>query len=76
MLSFRREARKDEDYDEGVEEGIEEELDQDDYLLGKIADILHSLYGKSDILHSLYGKNKESIDIALAPSQIYCKYRK
>jgi len=41
----RREARKDEDYDEGVEEGIEEELDQDDYLLGKIADILHSLYG-------------------------------
>ena len=41
----RKEARKDEDYDEEVEEGIEEELDQDDYLLGKIADIIHNLFG-------------------------------
>lgn len=42
----RKEARKDEDYDEEVEEGIEEELDQDDYLLNKIADIIHNLFGK------------------------------
>jgi len=41
----RKNARKDEDYDEEVEEGIEEELDQDDYLLGKIADIIHNLFG-------------------------------
>ena len=38
-------ARKDEDYDEEVEAGIEDELDQDDYLLGKIADIIHNLFG-------------------------------
>lgn len=45
----RKEARKDEDYDEEVEEGIEEELDQDDYLLGKIADIIHNLFGMTEV---------------------------
>ena len=41
----RKKARKDEDYDEEVEQTIEEELDQDDYLLGKVSDIIHNLFG-------------------------------
>ena len=48
----RKEARKDEDYDEEVEESIEDELDQDDYILGKIADIIHSLYGWYLVLYN------------------------
>lgn len=47
----RKKQRKDEDYDEEVEEEIEEELDQDDYILGKISDIIHNLFGKKLIVN-------------------------
>lgn len=37
-------ARKEEDYDDGVEEQLEEEIDNDVYILSRIADIVHSLF--------------------------------
>lgn len=41
----RQEKRKDEDYDEEIEETLQDEDDEDVYILSKIADILHSLFG-------------------------------
>ncbi|KAK3095190.1 hypothetical protein FSP39_011221 [Pinctada imbricata] len=41
----RHEKRKDEDYDEDVEETLLEEDDEDVYILSKLSDILHSLFG-------------------------------
>ncbi|XP_039251343.2 importin-5-like [Styela clava] len=41
----RQEKRKDEDYDEEVEETLQDEDEEDVYILSKIADILHSLFG-------------------------------
>jgi len=48
----RLEQRKDEDYDELVEESLVDEDDQDVYLLSKVSDIMHALFGtyKKDIL--------------------------
>ncbi|XP_014288134.1 importin-5 [Halyomorpha halys] len=40
----RLDKRKDEDYDEIVEEQLEDEDNDDNYTLGKIADILHALF--------------------------------
>ncbi|KAK9504651.1 hypothetical protein O3M35_010937 [Rhynocoris fuscipes] len=40
----RLNKRKDEDYDEIVEEQLEDEDNDDNYTLGKIADILHALF--------------------------------
>jgi len=49
----RLEQRKDEDYDELVEETLVDEDDQDTYLLSKVSDIMHALFGtfKTDTLH-------------------------
>lgn len=41
----RQDKRKDEDYDEVTEEQLLEEDDEDVYILSKISDIIHSLYG-------------------------------
>ncbi|KAL3846795.1 hypothetical protein ACJMK2_017751 [Sinanodonta woodiana] len=41
----RQEKRKDEDYDEIVEETLLDEDDEDVYILSKIADVIHSLFG-------------------------------
>ncbi|CAG2257042.1 IPO5 [Mytilus edulis] len=41
----RHEKRKDEDYDEDLEEDLLEEDDADTYILSKVSDILHSIFG-------------------------------
>ncbi|XP_076804847.1 importin-5-like [Clavelina lepadiformis] len=41
----RMEKRNDEDYDDQVEEALQDEDQDDVYILSKIADILHSLFG-------------------------------
>ncbi|KAL4220293.1 Importin-5 [Mactra antiquata] len=41
----RQEKRKDEDYDEVTEEQLLEEDDEDVYILTKVSDIIHALYG-------------------------------
>ncbi|XP_052784006.1 importin-5-like [Mya arenaria] len=41
----RQEKRKDEDYDEVTEEQLLEEDDEDVYILSKVSDLVHSLYG-------------------------------
>ncbi|KAF6207377.1 hypothetical protein GE061_018618 [Apolygus lucorum] len=40
----RLDKRKDEDYDEVVEEQLEDEDNDDNYTLGKVADIIHALF--------------------------------
>ena len=39
------EKRKDEDYDEETEDTLLQEDDEDVYILSKIADLIHSLFG-------------------------------
>jgi len=48
----RLEQRKGEDYDEELEENLTSEQDQDVYILSKVSDIMHSLFGtyKASIL--------------------------
>ena len=41
----RHEKRKDEDYDEDLEEDLLDEDDADTYILSKISDIIHSIFG-------------------------------
>ncbi|CAH1781938.1 unnamed protein product [Owenia fusiformis] len=41
----RQDVRKDEDYDEVVEETLLDENDEDVYILSKVSDIIHSLFG-------------------------------
>lgn len=41
---LRQEKRNDEDYDDGVEEELIDEVDEDVYVLSKVADVLHSLF--------------------------------
>ncbi|XP_014663942.1 PREDICTED: importin-5-like [Priapulus caudatus] len=41
----RHQKRKDEDYDEEVEESLLDEDDEDVYILSKISDIVHALFG-------------------------------
>ncbi|XP_064614966.1 importin-5-like isoform X2 [Liolophura sinensis] len=41
----RQDQRKDEDYDDVVEESLLDEDDEDTYILSKVADVVHSLFG-------------------------------
>jgi hypothetical protein len=48
----RQEQRKDEDFDEDLEETLLEEDDEDIYILSKVSDIMHGLFGayKTEVL--------------------------
>ena len=43
--ALRQEQRKDEDFDEDLEETLCDEDDEDTYILSKVSDIMHSLFG-------------------------------
>ena len=45
MCLLFAEQRKDEDFDEDLEETLIDEDDEDVYILSKVSDIFHSLFG-------------------------------
>ena len=45
MTIFVSDKRKDEDYDDETEEALVQEDDEDVYILSKISDLIHALFG-------------------------------